>query len=251
MAGCNQDWLDSLSAWHDGEVTPEDRRRVEQHLADCAPCRRAAAMLGNLRSALVTSAERAVPERVRERAEAAVHRRVLGRRKWLATGAVASAVVAAAAAVLFMLRPTSTLTPSLADELVSHHWTGFTRERPCDFESSDPEAVSGWLEDHLGYPVSVSVPPGARLIGARLCRITDTRTAAVMYRMETSALTVFVPPQSSPAATMARSFATDGVRCMNGALGSAICIRNEGPQPMLAVADTQPSLLARALAPSH
>lgn len=247
MAGCNQEWLDSLSAWHDGEVTPEDRRRVEQHLTDCAPCRRAAAMLGELRSALVARADRGVPERVRERAQAAVHDGVHRRRRWLAAGTVATV---AAAAALIMLRPDSSLEPSLRDELVSHHWNGFTRERPCDFESSDPDAVASWLEDRLGYPVSVPVLEGARLIGARLCQITHTRTAAVMYRFEESPLTVFVPSQSSRAAEMARSFAGDEVRCTSGELGSSICIRN-GKQSVLAVADTQPSLLARALTPSH
>lgn len=246
MAGCNQDWLDNLSAWHDGEVTEGDRRRIEEHLQGCAACRRAASMLGDIRSALVESASPDVPDRVRERAEAVVYRRVLGKSRWMARGAIAGAVLAAAAAVFLMVRPKESLAPTLREELVSHHVSGFTRERPCDFESSDPEAVASWLEDQLGYPVSVAVPEGARLIGGRLCRIEGTRTAAVMYRTESSPLTVFVPPPSSRAASMARNFAGDGVRCTTGPLGSSICIRSEG-QPMLAVADLQASRLASAL----
>ncbi|NLE49719.1 MAG: hypothetical protein GX614_15085, partial [Sandaracinaceae bacterium] len=46
MAGCNQEWFDNLSGYHDGELTPEDRARVEVHLTDCAACRRASALLG-------------------------------------------------------------------------------------------------------------------------------------------------------------------------------------------------------------
>lgn len=258
MPGCNPEWFDSLSAWHDGEVTPEDRRRVEQHLSDCAACRRASALLGELRSAVVRTADHDVPDRVRERSRSTLYRRAHLRRSWLAAGASA-AVIAAAAAVLIMVRPSSNLAPSnlsasLRDELVGHHLSGFTREQPCDFESSDPTAVASWLEDHVGYPVDVPLPEGAQLIGARLCRLTQARTAAVMYRLETgsletSPLTVFVPPRNSPAAEMARSFAGDELRCTSGMLGSSICIRN-GQQPMLAVADTQASLLARALAPS-
>lgn len=249
MTGCNREWFDSLSAWHDGEVTHEDGQRVEQHLANCAACRRAAALLGETRSALVASAAREVPERVRERVQALVHGRVQRRRRWLTAGAFASVAVAAALA-LMVSHPATSLAPSLRDELVLRHWNGFSREKPCDFESSDPEAVGSWLEERLGYPVSVHIPDGARLIGARLCHITAMRTAAVMYRIDEEPLTVFVPPQDSPAAAMARSFAGDEVRCTTGELGSAICIRS-GKQPVLAVADTQPSLLARTLAPSY
>lgn len=250
MAGCNPDWFDNVSAFHDGEVTSEDRLRIEEHLRGCAPCRHALARLDDLRGALVDQAEREVPERVRERAEAVVYRRAIGKQRWIAKSALASTLVAAAAAIFFMLRPAPSLAPSLKDELVSHHWNGFTRERPCDFESSDPALVSNWLEEQLGYSVEVSVPQGATLMGARLCRITDQRTAAVMYRTEDkNALTVFVPPPSSRAASMARGFVGEGVRCTTGPLGASICIRNEG-QPMLAVADLHPRALEEALSPT-
>lgn len=245
MSGCNREWFDSLSAWHDGEVTPEDGLRVEQHLASCAACQRTAALLGDARSALVADAKRDVPEGVRTRAQALVRDRVRRRQKWLTAGAFAS-VAAAAALVLIVGRPASGLTPQLRDELVLRHWNGFSRERPCELESSDPEAVGSWLQDRLGYPVSVQIPVGARLIGARLCHIADVPTAAVMYRIDEEPLTIFVPPRSSPAAEMARSFAGDEIRCTSGELGSSICIRDGA----LAVADTPPSLLARALTPS-
>lgn len=247
MAGCSQDWFDNLSAWHDGEMSPDDGRRVEEHLAGCAPCRRAAAIFGGVRDDLRASADSSVPARVRERAEGALARHAPRTSKWRRRSGLAAVVFAAAASLFFVFQRPSTLAPSLQDELVSHHWNGFTRERPCDFESPDPAAVSAWLESQLGYEVSVSIPEGARLLGARLCRITESRTAAVMYRTEdSSALTVFVPPQSSRAASMARSFAGDGLRCTTGPLGAAICISNEG-QPMLAVAESQPSRLASAL----
>lgn len=249
MSGCGPEWFDSVSAWHDGEVTPEDGERVELHLTGCAACRRAAALLGEVRSSLVASAERDVPERVRERAQAFVQDRAQRRRKWTVASVVASAAAAAALTLVVNHSPAN-LTPSLRSELALSHWNGFSREKPCDFESSDPDAVGGWLEERLGYPVSVEIPEGSRLLGARLCHITNMRTAAVMYRIGEEPLTVFVPPPGSPAAEMARSFAGDEVRCTTGELGSSICIRN-GEQSVLAIAETQPALLARALAPSH
>lgn len=253
MAGCSQEWFDNLSAFYDGELTKSDQRRVEEHLEGCAPCRRVIAVFADMREGLASSSTVEVPRRVRERAEAVVYREALGKQRWATRGAVASALFAVAAAVFLILQPASSLADSLKDELVSHHWNGFTREVPYEFESKDPEAVSAWLEGRLGYPVSVSIPQGATLMGARLCRITSQRTAAVMYRAaDKSALTVFVPPKSSRAATMARDFiGGEGVRCTNGPLGAAICIKKEREgQPMLAVAETQTSLLKDALA-SH
>lgn len=250
MAGCSPDWFDNLSAFHDGEVSSEDRNRIEAHLQTCTPCRRALGLLDELRGTLVARAEREVPARVRERAEAAAYRSAMGKQRRFAMGVIAAMVVATAAGVLLWLRPAAGLAPGLRDELVSHHWNGFSRERPCDFESSDPAAVARWLEEKLGYPVSVSVPQGATLLGARLCRIAEERTAAVMYRTEDkSALTVFVPPPRSRAASMAKSFVGEGVRCTSGPLGASICIRNHG-QPVLAVADLHPNALADALAPA-
>ncbi len=38
MTSC-QDLEQLLDDFVDGEATPDERRRVEQHLADCAPCR--------------------------------------------------------------------------------------------------------------------------------------------------------------------------------------------------------------------
>ncbi|WP_438040551.1 zf-HC2 domain-containing protein [Sorangium sp. So ce128] len=244
MAGCNREWFENISAWHDGEVTPEDAARIEAHVAGCAPCRRAAEVLGGVRRALVAKADGEVPERLRDRAEAAA-RNARSRRRgpWAITAALAAA---AAAAALLVGSPSRGVSAAMADELVSHHVRGFARERPCDFESSDPGAVAGWLEGKLGYAVTVPAVSGARLLGARLCQIGGTRTAALMYASGDKPLTVFVPPPGSGAATAARALAGRGVGCTRGPLGNAICARSV-EQPVLAVAEVDTSALAPAL----
>ncbi|WP_437713540.1 zf-HC2 domain-containing protein [Sorangium sp. So ce448] len=244
MAGCNREWFENISAWHDGEVTPEDAARIEAHVAGCAPCRRAAEVLGGVRRALVAKADGEVPERLRDRAEAAARNaRARRRGPWAITGAVAAA---AAAAALLVGSPSRGVSAAMADELVSHHVRGFARERPCDFESSDPGAVAGWLEGKLGYEVTVPAVSGARLLGARLCQIGGTRTAALMYESGDKPLTVFVPPPGSGAATAARALAGRGVGCTRGPLGNAICARSV-EQPVLAVAEVDTAALAPAL----
>ncbi|MGK4004517.1 zf-HC2 domain-containing protein [Sorangium sp. So ce1036] len=264
MAGCDDDWFENISAWHDGEVTPEDAARIEAHLAGCAPCRGAAEALGRVRRALVARADPEVPPRVRERAEHAARgadpevpprvreraeaaaRRARAPRAWpwaITAGLAAAAGVAA----LLVGGPGRGVSAAMADELVTHHVRGFARERPCDIESSDPDAVAGWLEGRLGYAVTVPALPGARLLGARLCQIEGTRTAALMYTSGESPLTVFVPPPSSGAATAARALAGGGVGCTRGPLGNVICAKSVA-QPMLAVAEVDAAALAPALA---
>ncbi|WP_437316601.1 zf-HC2 domain-containing protein [Sorangium sp. So ce385] len=244
MAGCNREWFENISAWHDDEVTPEDAARIEAHVAGCGPCRRAAEVLGGVRRALVAKADGEVPKRLRDRAEAAARSaRAPRRRPFAITAALAAA---AAAAALLVGSPSRGVGAAMADELVSHHVRGFARERPCDFESSDPDAVAGWLEGKLGYAVTVPAVSGARLLGARLCQIGETRTAALMYESGDKPLTVFVPPPGSDAATAARALAGRGVGCTRGPLGNAICARSV-EQPVLAVAEVDVTALAPAL----
>ncbi|MDC0679265.1 MULTISPECIES: zf-HC2 domain-containing protein [Sorangium] len=244
MAGCNREWFENISAWHDDEVTPEDAARIEAHVAGCGPCRRAAEVLGGVRRALVAKADGEVPERLRDRAEAAARNaRARRRGPWAITAALAAV---AAAAALLVGSPSRGVSAAMADELVSHHVRGFARERPCDFESSDPGAVAGWLEGKLGYAVTVPPVSGARLLGARLCQIGGTRTAALMYESGDKPLTVFVPPPGSGAATAARALAGRSVGCTQGPLGNAICARSV-EQPVLAVAEVDAAALAPAL----
>ncbi|WP_437937373.1 zf-HC2 domain-containing protein [Sorangium sp. So ce341] len=244
MAGCNREWFENISAWHDDEVTPEDAARIEAHVAGCGPCRRAAEVLGGVQRALVAKADVEVPKRLRDRAEAAARSaRAPRRRPFAITAALAAA---AAAAALLVGSPSRGVGAAMADELVSHHVRGFARERPCDFESADPGAVAGWLEGKLGYAVAVPAVSGARLLGARLCQIGETRTAALMYESGDKPLTVFVPPPGSDAATAARALAGRGVGCTRGPLGNAICARSV-EQPVLAVAEVDVAALAPAL----
>ncbi|WP_437634341.1 zf-HC2 domain-containing protein [Sorangium sp. So ce854] len=247
MAGCNREWFENISAWHDGEVTPEDAARIEAHVGGCGPCRRAAELVGGVGRALVAKADAGVPERLRDRAEAAARdardARARRRRPWVITAALAAT---AAAAALLVGSPGRGVGEAMADELVSHHLRGFARERPCDFESSDPGAVAGWIEGELGYAVAVPELSGARLLGARLCQIGDTRTAALMYASGDKPLTVFVPPPRSDAATAARALAGRGVGCTRGPLGNTICASSV-EQPVLAVAEVDVAALAPAL----
>lgn len=253
MQGCTPEWFEALSASFDGEATAEEASSVEAHLATCAACAEASSALDRLRGALAPrrDAERDAPAALRVReavlARAGAERdgkrqRRVGRR-W----AVGGALAAAAAAVMLLASPRGGMQSAMATELVSHHLRGFARERPCEIESSDPSEISRWVQDRLGYRVDVKTPAGAQLIGARVCNIDGTRTAALMYRRDDVPLTIFAPPPGSEPAVAAARLARGDVGCTQGPLGSAICAVAYG-EPALAVTESDAFALESALA---
>lgn len=225
MSGCSLEWFESLSALHDGEVSEEDAIRIASHVAACAPCRRASSALGGIARALVEKRAIDVPAPVESRARMAVARMSRPRRR---AGAVMGIAAAAAAGIVLLGSP-SGLPPAMADELVTHHVRGFARERPCDFESSDPDAVARWVEGTLGYRAVVEAQPGARLLGARACTLDGARTAALMYQRDSGEpMTVFVPPPGSSASFVASRLAHRQTGCAKAALGNEVCATGEG-----------------------
>lgn len=245
MATCNQEWFDSLSAWYDGEVTRDDARRIEAHVATCEVCRRDAERLAMLSEHLRVTPIEGVAPRVRIAVEVSVRGNPLKRRwPWAVAAAAAVGLVASA---LVVKQPG--LPPAFSQEVLMRHWGGFARSRPCDIESSDPQAVSSWLTEHAGYPVSVHVASDTQLLGGRMCRLCGNHTAAVMLRRAGTPLTIFVPPPNSDAARQAEQLADEGLRCTSGPEGSAICA-TRSPQPMLAVAESDSSQVSAALVAS-
>jgi anti-sigma factor RsiW len=245
MAPCNQEWFDSLSAWHDGEVTRDDARRIEAHLATCDACRRDAERLALLSEHLRVTRIEGVTARVRAAAEVSVGDKPLRGRWPLAVAAAATVVLVASALVVEQ----PDLPSAVSQEILMRHLGGFARLQPCDIESSDPQAVSSWLTEHAGYPVRVHVASDTQLLGGRMCRLCGKQTAAVMLRRAGTPLTIFVPPPNSDAARQAEQLAEEGLRCTSGPVGSAICA-TRSPQPMLAVAESDSSQVSAALVAS-
>jgi anti-sigma factor RsiW len=232
---CHEAWLEILSAWHDGEATPDEVTKVTVHLPQCAACRTTRSRFQLIGDAM-RSAQRAVET---ERGSPARARPVTllrpSRRRVLA-GALAAA---AAIAVWIQLR-----SPDwgrvVVDELESRHLTAFAKARPCDFESPDPAAVRAWIADHLGREVEVPTVPGATLLGARHCTLSGTPTVSLMYRRGPEAISLFVSPPGTQTAVENVRLARATVGCTEGRLGAAVCAR----PGVFAVAETAVSARA-------
>ncbi|HET9958928.1 MAG TPA: zf-HC2 domain-containing protein [Polyangiaceae bacterium] len=241
MAGCTRDWFESVSTWHDGEVTPEDAERIEAHVRSCPECRLDAMRLGRIASALSESVEHEVPDRVSASARALMKRH--RRRRWPWAG---GAIVAAAALVLVFRFGRASLPEAVAEEIVHRHVAGFARAPQQRFEASNAVTVSDWLSERMGYPVKVRAPANTELVGARVCSLCGSGTAAVMLRRGGTPVTIFIPPPGSEAARAAERLARKGVACTPGPDGNSICACR-GAQPMLAVAASAPEQVSAAL----
>lgn len=244
MARCNQEWFDNLSAWYDGEVTRDDARRIEAHLAACEACRLDAERLAMISESLRVAPSEGVSARLRAAVEGSV-RSNAWKRCWPLAVAAAAAVSLVASAIV---EPRA-LSSAVAQEILMRHLGGFARLQPCDIESSDPQVVSSWLTEHAGYPVNVHVASDTQLLGGRMCRLSGNPTAAVMLRRAGTPLTIFVPPPNSDAAHQAEHLADHGLRCTSGPVGSAICATSS-PRPMLAVAESDASQVSAVLVAS-
>lgn len=215
MDTCKPEWNERLSAWFDGEADPAESRATEVHLKSCLTCRRVLQAWQGLRGKL--RAGSSVPE-VSPVPNA---RRARSRGRMMATvTAVAAMLIALVATSAFAVhrRPNP-----LLDELEQHHFQSFAKTSPCEFQSSDPDAVRGWLSDKVGFDVEVPKLEGASLLGARRCRLDGVLSASLLFRRGDSAVTVFIaPPDGKLPERLARL--TDGEgRCTEGRLGERIC----------------------------
>lgn len=229
---CSDEWLEILSAWHDGEAASDEVARARQHVSRCGACQATLRGFERLRTAL-----RALPEEAPARPAPRAGARP--RRGWARAGAGALAA-AAALALLFWVSPLHRTGASLRDELEAHHLRAFSRASPCEFESSDAGAVKAWVQAHVGYGVDVPSIPGARLLGARRCKLRGVLTASLLYRRGDEALTVFLPRAGTPAEAETVRLAASPSTCTVARLGDHVCAR----PGRFAVAETTPTALA-------
>jgi len=62
-----QEALATLYTYLDGELTPDKRARVQQHLDDCGPCFEAFGFEAELKSVIARKCQEQVPASLRER----------------------------------------------------------------------------------------------------------------------------------------------------------------------------------------
>src|SRR5215831_16326643 len=131
---CSEEWLEIVSACHDGEASPDEVSRAREHLTGCAACRTGLSRFRLLGDALRSAGRSLDEEREPARRIASTAPGQVGRRL-LAAGLVA------AVAALVLTDRVGLQGHRVVDELEARHLTAFARAAPCDFESADPATV--------------------------------------------------------------------------------------------------------------
>ncbi|WP_375757550.1 zf-HC2 domain-containing protein [Corallococcus exercitus] len=261
MSGCSQTWRERISEYFDGEASAAERARSEAHLAACAACQQLAERYAGLRMALRGAAAASPPtvaRRLRTRIEAlgdgggppaAATRVHLPRSAPMRRLAAAAAALLLAVGLLWTGWPRG-FNEVLAADLERHHLRAFSRAQPCEFESSDRTAVRAWALAQTGEKIEVPDVPGARLLGARRCRLHGRITISLLYRYGNHALTLFAPTKDSSAGAQGLAFARKGPRCTKGPVGERICVVARGDDVTIAVSELGDSVLLSALSTS-
>jgi anti-sigma factor RsiW len=196
-----------VTAYLDGESQPPDRSLVEEHLAQCPPCRDHAHAESAARDLLRSRGRQLVTSC----APAALHARcaaarlttgvVSGARAWttrIAPYAVAASVLlVAGAGFMFFSGRSATV---MAAQLTADHLKCFEKAGSA---AASAETLETALRDRYGWQMQLpegSPAEGLTLVTARRCLYGDGAVAHALYRHQGTPLSLFVVPDRATAA---------------------------------------------------
>lgn len=213
---------EALSAYIDGELTPDRAREVAHHLTICGQCSMEyetmlaaiAALRANLERyqapdvlrARVRTAIAATPSLASEQVSPSVAR---ARRRWRWPVGIAAALLLSAAlgsGITTLVGQRRALAPDIANEVLASHVRSLMPDHMTDVRSSDQHNVKPWFNGRLDY--SPSVPrleeQGFPLVGGRVDYVGGRPVAVVVYSRRQHMINVFSWPTraaDSPLAT--------------------------------------------------
>lgn len=188
-----------LDAYLDGELEPDKRAELEQHLAGCPECKQKLDRLRQLREFFVATAPHypAPPElkgKVLARLEVARRSNLLSlvRQPWL---------YAAALLIISLVLVWLKFFPNQEDQIANQAVANFKRaallERVCDVVSPDPSVVKPWFTGKLDFSPPVVLPGlDFQMRGGRLDVINNRKVAAVTYKRDKDLITLFAWPDA-------------------------------------------------------
>ena len=206
---------ETLGAYVDGELPPDDAAALADHLTTCAHCSAEYQSVLDTIALTRTQLERfAAPDVLRARIRAAITttpsalepvtadaatRRDARRRSWwtqpalIAAGLVFAAALGSATTLLVRRQ---TEAPSIASQVLSSHLRSLMPNHLTDVASNDQHNVKPWFNGRLDY--SPSVPRfddvGYPLLGGRVDYVGGRPVAVVVYGRRQHLINVFSWP---------------------------------------------------------
>ena len=211
-------YRDALDARLDGELTPDEARDVDQHLATCPACAREYETLSATHRLLSENLMRyAAPDVLRARirgalGEATVPQRTpRGTPRWWRTVAAGVAIAAASSAITFaaIRHPAGS---AAVDELLASHIRSLQPGHLTDVVSTNQHNVKPWFNGRVD--VSPSVPNldtlGFPLVGGRTDYVRGRAVPVVVYARRQHMINVYVWPSNDDATAAPRTSTRNG-----------------------------------------
>ena len=197
----------------DGELTADDARELEAHIAQCQDCARLRDERLGLRAAITAGipmfrAPNALGERVRTALAAEPSAETRPRRRHVSLGTLwrpmalaASLVIVAVGSWNLALRQAGG--DRLADAVLASHIRSLMPGHLTDVPSSDQHTVKPWFNGKLAFspPVHDLAARGYPLLGGRLDYVNGRSVAVLAYGRRQHLINVFVwPAMDGPSA---------------------------------------------------
>jgi anti-sigma factor RsiW len=191
-----QDCERYLSAFLDHALNVKESLDVQEHLRSCTPCSNRLAAERTLRSFLRQHGRVApLPEElkrhiVRQAMQPATGPYWRGRMgvirhvRDFVMGVAAAAVLLLAFGYLLNASSGDDMTQKFVQEASTTYGTYKTQYMPPEVESTDDTVVTQWLNSRMGYQLKVPciTDTATQLLGGRLCRLFDRKSAALLYK---------------------------------------------------------------------
>jgi anti-sigma factor (TIGR02949 family) len=195
MLSC-QDCERYLYAFLDHALDIKESLDVQEHMRSCTACVTRLDAERTLRSFLHKHGRvPPLPEELKRRIVRQAMHLPAGQHWWVRMGVIRHVRdfvmgVAAAAALLlavgYFLNASSgdDITQKFVQEASTTYGTYKTQHMPPEVESPDDTVVTQWLNSRMGYQLKVPciTDAGAQLLGGRLCRLLDRKSAALLYK---------------------------------------------------------------------
>jgi anti-sigma factor (TIGR02949 family) len=230
-----------LDAYLDGELEPDKRAELEQHLADCPECKQQLNRLRQLRELFTANAPHypappALKGKVLARLEVARRSNLIAlvRQPWL---------FAAALLIISLTLAWLKFFPNQEEQIANQAVANFKRasllERVCDVVSPDPGVVKPWFAGKLDFSPPVILPGlNFQMRGGRLDVINNRKVAAVTYKRDKDLITLFAwPDAGKPVPTKDWSIGGDMVCTWNTKGLNFVAVSNMDDRGMDEVVD--------------
>jgi anti-sigma factor RsiW len=205
---------DQVSAFIDGELSPNEAREVEQHLATCHPCALRILSVTPLKAATRASERFAAPPEALSRLTAQLRAetakkpaRVYPLLSWT-WGALAASLILV---VSFLGWRETRQSNNFAAQLLDQHLAVLSSNAPPEVISSDRHTVKPWFQGKLPFSFNLpdSLPAGTTLNGGDLTFLHGQPAALLLFSIGKHQASVFVTQrsldESEPASSAIRS----------------------------------------------